>query len=601
VFGPLFNGGDFTSSHLFVVLCTGLAFLAVQLALTIRCYVRMRRKERLINLLAHEFEQGRAGRKQPEPRFSNADWVQWVFANFPANAGGAAGNFSRDDALHELDVRITSNGDYLLLQRMGIMAPLLGVVLTVIGFYWLKLGEEEQSLQAILLAVAPLVSGVGTGAVLALINQALLHIVGHRAESLRMTARKWFDTAIWSRVDLDGRSARGRAVMAMDDLTTSLGEASNRYVDGASQIHESTASISRAASAFHDVIQSLSGEIRSIPESLHDVRRATSASAEAINELIRVGSRAAADLDVSVAAFRTTIDREFRAAAKLQHRSGRLIAKSAQQLDDATEQIRAGSHGLKHSAEIGQSSFQRLDESLRKNVLAGNQQFRDTVNVLTAQVAAFSHDVQALSAVADSVAGEFNQAAGGLMPSVASFREAIENRFSTAVSMQAAHMEAMNQSMQRLHDAADAMSRGATTLNAMLREVSGFIAQSRTTHEKLARATGHLSEVLAAARAAPALTGDQGSAASQQTGSIDELAGSLAHLKTHLAEFVSAIDPATKRLAMLHDTLADFEDAIDGYHDFDVPAANDERMQPSPLAESTSQSGFLSWLSRRPR
>ncbi len=33
----------------------------------------------------------------------------------------------------ELDARIASDGGYLLLQRMGVMAPLLGVVLTVAG------------------------------------------------------------------------------------------------------------------------------------------------------------------------------------------------------------------------------------------------------------------------------------------------------------------------------------------------------------------------------------------------------------------------------------------------------------------------------------
>ena len=107
-------------------------------------------------------------------------------SNFPADTTNPPGNFTREDVLQELDTRIASNGDYLLLQRMGVMAPLLGVVLTVVGFYWLKVGDEEQSLQSILLAVTPLVSGVGTGAVLALINQVLLHIAGRRAESLRM-------------------------------------------------------------------------------------------------------------------------------------------------------------------------------------------------------------------------------------------------------------------------------------------------------------------------------------------------------------------------------------------------------------------------------
>src|SRR5436305_15201113 len=80
---------------------------------------------------------------------------------------------------------------------MGVVSPMLGGGLTVAGFYWLDVGEGAESLQSILMTVTPLVSGGGTGAVLALINQVLLHIAGRRVESLRATARAWFDAAVW--------------------------------------------------------------------------------------------------------------------------------------------------------------------------------------------------------------------------------------------------------------------------------------------------------------------------------------------------------------------------------------------------------------------
>jgi len=75
------------------------------------------------------------------------------------------------------------------------MAPLLGVVLTVAGFYWLHVGDEDQTLQTILLAVTPLVSGVGTGSRAGVDKSGYSsHMAGRRVESLRMTARAWFDT-----------------------------------------------------------------------------------------------------------------------------------------------------------------------------------------------------------------------------------------------------------------------------------------------------------------------------------------------------------------------------------------------------------------------
>jgi hypothetical protein len=195
----LLTKGDFLSSDWAAVLGVGLLFFLLQVFLCISFCFRMRRQERAIKHLSRDFEKGGDGRNSVRSLGRRHTWLHWVDSNFSANFT-SPGNFTREDALQELDTQIASDGNYLLLQRMGVMAPLLGVVLTVAGFYWLRIGEGDQSLQTILLAVTPLVSGVGTGAILALINQALLHIAGRRVESLRTTARSWFDTVIWRRL-----------------------------------------------------------------------------------------------------------------------------------------------------------------------------------------------------------------------------------------------------------------------------------------------------------------------------------------------------------------------------------------------------------------
>jgi hypothetical protein len=191
------NRSEFLSSQWAPVVGIGLLFFLVQVVLCISVCFRLRRQERGIKRLEWESKETGDGRHSARSLGRKHAWVNWVVAHF---SGGPAqqSNFTREDALQELDTQIASNGNYLLLQRMGIMAPLLGVVLTVAGFYWLRVGSGDESLQSILSAVTPLVSGVGTGAVLALINQVLLHIAGRRVESLRMTARRWFDAAIWS-------------------------------------------------------------------------------------------------------------------------------------------------------------------------------------------------------------------------------------------------------------------------------------------------------------------------------------------------------------------------------------------------------------------
>ena len=113
--------------------------------------------------LCRDFQRGGDGRSGVQSLSGRHAWLHWVVANFPADTMHRSNNFTREEALQELDTRIASNGNYLLLQRMGVMAPLLGVVLTVAGFFWLNVGGEDQSLQNILLAVTPLGQRRGHG------------------------------------------------------------------------------------------------------------------------------------------------------------------------------------------------------------------------------------------------------------------------------------------------------------------------------------------------------------------------------------------------------------------------------------------------------
>jgi uncharacterized protein YukE len=330
VLSTLFVNGDLLSSPWALVIGIGLIYFLLQAVLCATFYALMGRQERAIQLLCHDFEQGGSGRDERELP-ANFVWIHWVLSIFPSDSPKAASNYSREDVLQELDTRISSNGDYILLQRLGVMAPLLGVVLTVAGFYWLKVGNDDQSLGGILLAVTPLVSGVGTGAVLALINQVLLHIAGRRVESLRMSVRTWFDKVIWSQ---SGRDAQvmDHAVQAVERYAGSVHDAAERFSDNSKLINESTAAMTEAASRFSEVVQSFTSKMEGVPEALQDVHQTTAASANAFEQLVGVGSRAVSNLDVSVAAFRTTLEREFAAAARLHRRSTRSLTDTVQQI-----------------------------------------------------------------------------------------------------------------------------------------------------------------------------------------------------------------------------------------------------------------------------
>ncbi len=327
------------SRHWALVISVVVVFFVVQFVLSVRLYAHARRQDRLLDRLYRELKQGGDGR--PRDLAWNFDWLRWVLDVFPADASAPSANFTRDEVLHELDSRIGSDASYLLLQRMGIMAPLLGVVLTVVGFFWLNVEESDaQSLQTILVTVMPLVSGVGAGAILALCNQGLLQGVGGRFERLRISARTWFDAAIWCHAAQNAQAANVKAQVAIDRFVGTIAESTARHAESSRRIEASAALLEQAASRFAVMLRTVQGDMSQMPQSLVDLRAAIAASAAALEELLPVGARAVANLDVSVSAFRTTIDREFADAARLQQHSSRSLAECAQQIADSAEHLR---------------------------------------------------------------------------------------------------------------------------------------------------------------------------------------------------------------------------------------------------------------------
>jgi hypothetical protein len=194
--------------------------------------------------------------------------------------------------------------------------------------------------------VTPLISGVGAGALLALVNQALLHVASVRLDQVRMAARRWLDVVLASLSDRANESAGDvRSTATLERAMTSLAEAMHRSRGSSDRVERSTASLERAAGQLEQTIQSFSAEMFAIPEALLNLQKSMAAAASAMEELILVGQRAVANLDVSVAAFRTTVDREFADAARVHWQSSQQLAESAQRTSDATELFREASEG----------------------------------------------------------------------------------------------------------------------------------------------------------------------------------------------------------------------------------------------------------------
>ena len=482
----LLNGVRNLSDHWAVVIGISLVFFVVQTILSMKLFAQAWDQDRFLRMLRREFDHGESGRPPLGESLDDFPWLDWVLTAFPTGDKRRPPAFNRDTALHELDTRIASEWSYLLLQRMGIMAPLLGVVLTVIGFYWLKVdGTGEQSLQTILVSVTPLVSGVGAGAVLALLNQFLLQSVGGRLERLRMSARSWFDAVIWPQATTPEPSEAAITANSIETFATLLVGAAHRHAESSDQIKASTASLKLAASQFEQIVGAVREEIKGVPAALSVIRDATAASAQALHDLIPASSRAVANLDVSVAAFRTAVDQEFIEAAKIHHDASKSLAASAERLQVTTEGLSSRNDELTRMAAGTVTALVGIGESLAASVTALNAAGDRAQHVLDSDIdpsrVRLNEALQGFAQSADKLAGFIEhgiapatQDLAALHHSLSGLHETIEaiGRFSDA-----------REDIDRL---TDALSQAATIADS----ISSLPEQLRAVLEQTAAVNG---------------------------------------------------------------------------------------------------------------
>lgn len=469
---------DIVGSHWLIVLAAGLVFLATQLWLCFSFIRWLRSYEQTLVALHQDLESGGDGRKDIEKSGAEYSWLKWVNSNFPAGTT-TPGNYTREDVLHELDTRIASRSDYLLLQRLGVMAPLLGVILTVLGFPFIELPEsQDPSLDQMLDVVTPLVAGVGTGAVLALINQFLLHSTGGRAESLRMTGRTWFDSAVWYSVGLDTQAATVKAIAAIERMAISVTESAKLQSENANRLVESTSAIKQAAAEFQQVVNAFGSDIKDLPDTLRDIRDATAASTKTLDELIPVGKRAVAGLDVSVSAFRTSIENDFiTAAAKHRESIDSLSSSNLAALDDTSKRIQDAAKAVTDGSVLfkkaldDQSQFAELMSPVHDSLNDAIQRLSKSGDQLAATV---SDDVSPAQKAFHEAAASFTDSAKqlsvfidrGLEPAtqrLADLHKTLGGLEQTAKSMQAfgqagGDVDRITKSLADAADAADAIA-----------------------------------------------------------------------------------------------------------------------------------------------
>jgi hypothetical protein len=284
-------------------------------------------------------------------------WLLWITHRL-REAGNRREVVTLQLAVEEFEWSLAHDQYHLGLQRLGILAPIIGVLLTSILFLSFD-STKALKAEAILSSVTPLVAGVFAGAVLAILNQILLTIAGWQINYLRVAVRKWLDARQDVRRDLMDAAAASALLKGSEEAVLSLQQAAVRFEMSADQHIQQSASFQQAIRGIADASRGFEHRISDLGRELRSLEEIASGTKKFVDEATKHGSAAFGRLEEVSSLLHTS------AAAKLVP-AMETQSRFAEGLVNFMENTGALSHHMTRATEQLVTATQRHSEAWDK-------------------------------------------------------------------------------------------------------------------------------------------------------------------------------------------------------------------------------------------
>jgi hypothetical protein len=237
-------------------------------------------------------------------------------------------------------------------------------------------------------ALSPLFAGVFIGAVLALVNQLLLHSVGRRLARARQLGRQWFDRDVFAVQPVAQQaSPEQRTLDALETLAAGFENLGDRLGRGADDLVQTATVVFEAAERF-------AATFTRLEETHQALQQATAAAAAAANALQQMASTLVGPVQTSALAFQTAIEqhlvpalaRQQDLADELGDTQGRLETVVAR-VDDGAALLGEAGAALRDSVQQtlvpAQQSFGQVVSSFEQSVISFGQVITTSVQPAT--------------------------------------------------------------------------------------------------------------------------------------------------------------------------------------------------------------------------
>jgi hypothetical protein len=385
-------------------------FLGFQLCLFYYCRRALLRQRRVLVAL-------RAERRVPEQPFTRSgigsEWLEWVATRYH-DGGFHDGHYSREHALEQLDDCLGSVGSYRLLQRTGIVAPMVGLLLTVAGFLSVDLpAAADWDLKQIIQTLVPIILGVGTGALLAIINLlVLLPVLEKRTDSLRSSARAWFDECVWKHVQVKPHLAANDVAEALQEMGATIRGSIEQYRGATAAIGQTSQFLRDAGTALVNTAERLSTDTRGIPDEMRSLRDMASGVIRLLGDIVPNIERTTAEFAETAGALKSVVQVPLAQAAARQQESAESFARSVERIGESTEQLSARLGSLDKTMSDQAAAGREWSRSLHEDVIPAQRAFRQVGAHLTDATKDLAAAQRAFREAADSMQGSANGLAG---------------------------------------------------------------------------------------------------------------------------------------------------------------------------------------------
>lgn len=378
-------------------------------------------------------------------------WFRWVETTFPFGQP-SVGDLTREDAFEEFDRCLADDWRYTILQRLGISAPILGVVITALGFWTFEPPEKLNSLTEILHAVIPLIAGVGIGAFLALINQALMWSVENCMGRLRTTARFWFDDSILKNTITAQHAGFSSTAATLAGVASSLQETSRQQKEGTHAIQAVAGLMEKTAREFGANLTTFVTELQGLPQYLPQLGHAVRDTVKNLHTILPETVKVADSFAKSVDAFSKTVDDTLSRVALHQQAAAMDLASLTRELHTAMSELQAGTSSIGPSiVALGTSAAT----------------FRETLESCLAPQAEFVHDAVArIDLTTTELAAQLtslNSQLGHVVAHVSTAGETFQSLGVSSVAFRKIVEEQLGPAALQLHGTADSLISAVET------------------------------------------------------------------------------------------------------------------------------------------